>query len=43
MKRDIFNSIFLNIFSNFIPHEFVVCDDKDPWFSKKIRALVQEQ
>ena len=43
-KVDIFNSTILNIFSNFIPHEFVVCDDKDPpWFNKKIRALIQEK
>ena len=43
-KVDIFNSTILNILSNFIPHEFVVCDDKDPpWFNKKIRALIQEK
>ena len=41
---DIFNSTILNILSNFIPHESVVCDDKDPpWFNKKIRALIQEK
>ena len=35
---------FLNILSNFIPHEFLVRDDKDsPWFNKKIRALIQEK
>ena len=40
---DIFNSTILNILSNFILHEIVVCDDKDPpWFNKKIRALIQE-
>ena len=27
-KVDIFNSTFLNILSNFIPHEFVVCNTK---------------
>ena len=38
------NSTILNILSNFIPHEFVVCDDKDPpWFNKKIGALIQEK
>ena len=43
-KVYIFNSTILNILSNFIPHEFVVCDDKDPpWFNKKIRALIQEK
>ena len=28
-KVDIFNSTVLNILSNFIPHEVVVCDDKE--------------
>ena len=43
-KVDIFYSTILNIPCNFIPHEFVVCDDKDPpWFNKKIRALIQEK
>ena len=28
-KMDIFKSTILNILSNFIPHEVVVCDDKD--------------
>ena len=43
-KVDIFNSTILNIFSNFILHISVVCDDKDPpWFNKKIRALIQEK
>ena len=41
---DIVNSTVLNIFSNFIPNEFVVCDDMDqPWFKKEIRALFQEE
>ena len=40
-KVDIFNSASLNIPSNFIAREFVVCDDKDPlWSNKKIRALI---
>ena len=43
-KVGIFNSTILNILSNFIPLESVVCDDKDPlWFNKKIRALIQEK
>ena len=29
-KVDIFNITILDILSNFIPHEFVVCDDKRP-------------
>ena len=43
-KVDIFNSTILNILSNLIPHEFVVCNDKDPpQFIKEIRALIQEK
>ena len=43
-KVDIFNSTIPNILINFIPHEFVVCDDKETtWFNKKIRALIQEK
>ena len=34
----------LNTLSDFIPHNFVVFDDKDPpWFNKKIRVLIQEK
>ena len=34
----IFNKTVLNVFSNFIPHEVIVCDDKDPpWFNAKIK------
>ena len=41
---DIFNSTILNISNNFILHEFVVCDGKDPpWFNRKIIALIQEK
>ena len=41
-KVVIFNNTVLNILSNFIPHETIVCDDKDPpWFNNKIKALIQ--
>ena len=41
-KVAIFNNTVLNILSNFIPHETIVCDDKDPpWFNNKIKALIQ--
>ena len=33
-KVAIFNNTILNILSNFIPHEAIVCNDKDPsWFN----------
>ena len=41
-KVVIFNNTVLNILSNFIPHEAIVCDDKDPpWFNNKMKELIQ--
>ena len=43
-KVSIFTSTVMNILSNFIPHEAIVCDDKDhPWFNKAIKSLIQEK
>ena len=43
-KASIFNKIVLNILSDFIPHEVIVCDDKDPpWFNGKIKSLINEK
>ena len=34
----------LNILRNFIPHETVLCDDRDPsWFNNKIKSLIHEK
>ena len=34
----------LNILSNFIPHEIIVCNDKDPpWLNNRIKPLIQEK
>ena len=31
-------------FSNFIPHEIVTCDDRDPpWFNNNIKQKIQEK
>ena len=39
-KVDTFNKTILNILSNFIPHETITCDDRDPpWFNKKSNPL----
>ena len=39
----VFNRTVLNILRNFIPHETIVCGDKDPpWFNKTIKYLIQE-
>ena len=36
VKVNIFNNTILNILCNFIPHEILTCNDKDPrWFNKK--------
>ena len=43
-KVSIFSNTILNILSNFIPHETIVCDDKDPpWFNRAIKSLIQEK
>ena len=43
-KVSIFNTTILNIVSNFIPHESIVCNDKDPpWFNSRIRSLIHEK
>ena len=43
-KVNIFNKTILNILINFIPHEIITCDDKDPpWFNKKIKGIIQEK
>ena len=40
----IFNKTVLNVLSNFIPHEVIVCDDKDPpWLNGKIKSLINEK
>ena len=43
-KVNIFNETILNILRNFIPHETVLCDDRDPsWFNNKIKSLIHEK
>ena len=40
----IFNKTVLNILSNFIPQEVIVCDEKNPpWFHGKIKSLFNEK
>ena len=34
----------MNIFKNFIPHETITCNDKDPpWMNKQIKTLIAEK
>ena len=43
-KVGIFTKTVFNIISNFIPHETISCNDKNPLrFSKKIRTLIKEK
>ena len=43
-KVYIFVKTIENIFSNFIPYETILCDDRDPlWISKKIKKILNEK
>ena len=43
-KVFILNKTILNIISNFSPRETITVDDNDPpWFTKKIKNLIQEK
>ena len=34
----------LNILNNYIPHEKIICDDKDPpWFNSRIKSLIENK
>ena len=40
----IFAKTIKNIFSSFIPHETIFCDDRDPpWITSKIKNLIDEE
>ena len=37
------NTTIINILSNYIPHETITCDERDPpWINHKIKQLIQE-
>ena len=39
-----FNKSILNIVSNFIPHETVICDERDrPWINTRIKTLINDK
>ena len=41
---DIWTKTIYNILSDFIPHQTITIDDKDPpWFNTKIKSLLQEK
>ena len=40
----VFNETIMNVFENFIPHETVTCNDRDPpWMNKQIKTLIAEK
>ena len=43
-KVNIFNTTIKNVLSNYIPHETVMCDDRDPpWINNNIKQLILEK
>ena len=43
-KIDLFNSILLNIFSNYCPSKTIACDDSEPpWLSDDIKTMIKEK
>ena len=39
-----FTKTLLNIIQNFIPHETIICDDRDPtWINQEIKKLLVEK
>ena len=43
-KVSIFNETILNILSNYIPNETLICDDRDPpWCNSRIKSLLQDK
>ena len=39
-----FNKTIKNIMSNHIPHETIICDDRDPpWINKDIKQLILDK
>ena len=43
-KVNILNATIKNILPNYIPHETIMCDDRDPpWINKNIKQLILEK
>ena len=44
VKVYVFAKTIKNTFSNFIPHEAILCGDRDsPWISNKIKKLINKK
>ena len=43
-KVNLFNKTIKNIIQNYIPHETITCDDRDPpWMNKDIKELIHDK
>ena len=43
-KVSLFKKTILNILNNYLPHETIICDDKDPpWFNSWIKLLIENK
>ena len=43
-KVSIFNKTIKNILSNYIPHETITIDDRDPpWINKTVKTLIEKK
>ena len=43
-KVSLINKTILNILCNYIPHENIICDNKDPpWFYSRIKSLTENK
>ena len=43
-KVHMFNKTIKNIMSNYIPHETIICDDRDPpWINKDIKQIILDK
>ena len=40
----LFNRTIKNTLSNYIPHEIIICDDRDPpWITNRVKKLINEK
>ena len=43
-RKSILNNTVINILNNYISHETIICDDKDPpWFNSRIKLLIENK
>ena len=43
-SKSLFSRTIRNILSNYIPHEIIICDDRDPtWINNRVKELINEK